>query len=677
MALRQTTLLPLCAALCLSAQSSRAESHALEPEVRDLLNVSLTELLKRQDLTVTSVSRKAENLANAAAAVYVITAEDIRRAGVTSIPEALRLAPGVQVAQVGSNKWAISTRGFNDQLSNKLLVLMDGRTIYTPLFSGVNWDVQDMLIEDIDRIEIIRGPGATLWGANAVNGVINILTKSARATPATLVTGTIGNHEQGTAAARQGGSLSEDTFYRVYAKRFSRDEVRTVSDSDANDDWRSLRAGFRVDWERTADDRLTFQGDAYTIEEDRILTLPVLSAPYSAMATDEETRRGANLIGRWTHRFAVDSESVLQLYYDNVQRDNPSTLDQVRHTFDLDFQHSFRADARHAIVWGGGYRFHKDDLKDTIYLSYTPDSRYDALYSAFLQDTITLSPDSLYLTLGSKFEHNRATGFEFQPNARASWRIDEKQTLWGAVSRAVRTPNRSEEDVRLIAGMVPPNGLFTGSPAGYITQIGNRAYESEELTAYELGYRLLPAESIFIDTALFFNDYDNLRTLDRGTLFALPSVALPLHVSNRGSAESYGVEIAAEWQIMPGKWDLAAAYTFLMLDTDLERGSSDTVLATSEGKSPHHQVNIRSHLALPYQLEMDNLLYFTDNLPDADTRAYLRFDTRIGWEPVRGLDLSLVGQNLFDPYHKEFSAPLHSTAAEIPRSFFVKATYRF
>ena len=661
--------------LCLAPVLGYAEP--LDKGVKQLLNTPLTEIIRRQSIKVTSVSKKAENLSEAAAAIYVITAEDIRRSGATSIPEILRLAPGIQVAQVGSNKWAISARGFNDQLSNKLLVLMDGRSIYTPLFAGVNWDVQDTLIEDIDRIEVIRGPGATLWGANAVNGVINIITKNSKATPSTLVTGTIGNHEKGTAAVRKGGKVGENFYYRVYAKYFGRDEYEEAySKKGANDSWHSYRLGFRSDWNKTRRDLITIQGDVYTTTEDRNLFLPTVTTPYLQEITEEEKRNGGNLIGRWTHKFSNNSESTLQFYYDHIARDNPSTLKQQRDTIDFDFQHSMFTTPRNEIVWGIGYRFIRDNLDDTIYLSYSPDIRSDNLYSGFIQNRFAIIPNELFLTLGSKFEHNNYTGFEYQPNARLSWSIDNKQTIWASISRAVRTPNRSEDDIQFVVDVFRPGELFPASPSGFLSQIGNRSFDSEELIAYELGYRFLPSKTLFIDTALFFNDYDNLRTLEPGTLFSFPNVALPLNIANLGKAKSYGGEIAVNWGVTKN-WELSGSYSFLKIDTDIDATSNDVILSVDRNKSPKNQFNLRSHLKLPHGVEMDNTLYYVDNLSKTGIDSYLRFDTRLGWEPIRGMTINLVGQNLFDDYHPEFTAPLHSKDVEIGRSFYLKFLYHF
>lgn len=647
----------------------------IDEDVKELFETPLTEILRRQNITVTSVSKKAESLSDAAAAIYVITNEQIRQSGATSIPEALRLAPGLQVAQVGSNKWAITSRGFNDQLSNKLLVLIDGRSIYTPLFSGVNWDVQDTIIEDIERIEVVRGPAGTLWGANAVNGVINIITKSAKKTTDTFVSVLAGDQERINASFRQGGTVNDDLHFRVYGKYFDRKEFETTNNQEANDGWYSKRAGFRADWDASFDDRFTFQGEIYRTVEDRTLTQPTLTAPFSNTENIQEDLTGAHFISKWNHTHENFSESTLQIYYDYVKRDVPFFLTQARHTFDVDYQHSFELSESHDVIFGLGYRFNHDNLENSDYLIYNPNSRFDNLYSAFLQDTITIIPDTVFLTLGTKFEHNNYTGFEIQPNARASWIINEKNSAWASISRAVRTPDRSEDDISFFVGYIPDDALFPGSDDGFINQLGSRKYESEELIAYELGYRFLPTKKIFLDFAGFYNDYSNLRSLE-GSLSADPDIALSLNIDNQGSAFSYGLEIAADYDAHKN-WKLGATYTFFKLETDLKNGSSDTLLEGFEGASPKHQFTINSHLKLPKNFEIDNTLYFVDELESKNISSYLRFDTRIGWEVKRGLEFSLVGQNLLESSHQEFSNPLFSNATEVPRSFYAKVSYKF
>lgn len=624
--------------------------------VDELLNMSFEDF---NNIKVTSVSKKPEDPFEAAAAIYVLTADDIRRMGATSIPEALRVVPGIEVNRMDANKWAITSRGFNSQFSNKLLVLMDGRSVYTPLFSGVYWDVQDTVLEDIARIEIIRGPGAALWGANAFNGVINIITKDARSTQGSYVSALAGNEDRFIGSARYGGKVNDSLYYRFYAKHADRDASETLNGLDANDDWYVSRGGFKVDWDKTHQDKLTFQGDVYSGLERQFYYLPGTSGTTEG----DEAFRGGNLTGKWEHRFENGSDATLQLYIDHIER-NISILDQERTTIDVDFQHVWDVNARNQVIWGLGYRHFWDDLDEktisgTTYLSYVPEDSHNNLYSGFIQDKITLVEDRFYLTLGSKFEHHYFTGFEVQPNARVTWTPDEKQTIWGAVSRAVRTPTRGENGITLV-----------GIP-GVLNQQGSPDYASENLIAYEIGYRVQPHWRVMLDATAFYNDYDELRIFESDG-------GINLVADNGGHGEAYGFELASRFS-MTRNWNLYANYSFFTLDTHLDPNRSEVAfqLEVDEGRSATNRFNLMSRVNLPYNLELDNNLMYVDNLSSINIPNYIRFDTRIGWKPKKGLEVSLVGQNLFDSYHQEFTPSLYSVASEVQRSFYGKVTIEF
>src|SRR4051812_6669490 len=464
-------------------------------EAKPIMDMDLADLMK---ITVTSVSKRPEKLSDAAAAIYVITGEDIRRAGATSIPEALRLAPGLEVARQDSHTWAISSRGFNDEFANQLLVLIDGRSVYTPLFAGVYWDVQDLPLEDINQIEVIRGPGASLWGANAVNGVINITTKRARDTQGLLVTGGGGNEEIGFGSLRYGGKIGDDMFYRVYAKYLDRDDSALPNGSDANDNWSMWRGGFRWDWQATDENLLTLQGDIYTGELNQTVLVPTLTAPFAEFLQDKVHVGGGNLLGRWNHRFSDSSELAFKAYYDRTERDRV-VFSETRDTFDLDLQHRFQLGGWNDIIVGLGYNLTADSLDNTFAVSFDPRHRTDSLYSGFVQDEIELIQDQLRLTLGTKLEHNDYTGWEVQPNARLSWSITKKQTAWFAASRAISTPSRAEDDIRINRLAIPPG--IVGPVPGLVSQFGSRDMDSKELIAFELGYRIQPHERVTFDLA--------------------------------------------------------------------------------------------------------------------------------------------------------------------------------
>ncbi|MGZ8919700.1 MAG: TonB-dependent receptor plug domain-containing protein, partial [Limisphaerales bacterium] len=498
-----------------NAPASAGETGTEVKNGADLMTLDLADLMKMQ---VTSVSRKSERLSDAAAAIYVITQEDIRRSGATSIPEALRLSPGLEVARQDAHTWAISGRGFNDEFASKLLVLVDGRTVYTPLVASVNWDVQDMPLEDIDRIEVIRGPGGTLWGANAVNGVINITTKSAKETQGLLITAGAGTEDRGFGTIRYGGKISEDAYYRVYGKFLDRDDSALRGGGDANDSWWMSRGGFRLDWIPSDQNLFTLQGDIYGGDLAQTITVPLVTPPYLTSLNDDVNTTGGNILGRWTHDFTPDSQLALKLYYDHTDRDRV-VYREKRDTFDLDLQHHLRLGEWNDIVWGVGYNVTSDSLQNSQYVSFDPADRTTSLYSAFVQDEITLIEKRLRLTLGSKIEHNDYTGWELQPSGRLSWNITDKQTSWAAVSRAVSTPARAEDDIRINRFVYPPGSTPPGSAGptpipALVSLLGSRDMESKELIAFELGYRIQPHDRLTFDLATFYNIYDKERSLE-------------------------------------------------------------------------------------------------------------------------------------------------------------------
>lgn len=645
-----------------------------QPAPGELTELSLEQLM---NIDVTSVSKKEERLFDAPAAIYVLTNEDIRRSGATTIPEALRMVPGLEVAQIDANKWAITARGFNTLFANKLLVLIDGRSVYTPFFSGVYWDVQDVMLEDIDRIEVIRGPGATLWGANAVNGVINITTKSAKETQGVLATTGFGSHEQGFGAARYGGKIGDTLHYRVYAKYFNRENFVDLQGRDAPDDWDMIRGGFRFDWALAERDNVTLQGDLYDGDVGGTENALSFTPPFSRVRRVDEDTLGGNVIGRWTHTLSERSSTSLQLYYDRTERE--FTFRERRDTYDVDFQHDIAFGERHAVVWGLGYRLTSDDLRPLTGTlgSLDPSSRNDQLFSLFAQDQIRLIPERLALTLGSKFEHNDYSGFEVQPSIRLVWTPSQRHTVWGAVSRAVRTPSRVEENFRLTTAVIPlPDGLPSS-----IDLFGNRDLKAEELMAYELGYRMQPLDRLSVDIAAFYNVYDDLSSIEPGvpafTFTPVPHLSIPLIFKNKAHGETYGVEVAStlvatEW------WRLMAGYTWLEMQLHKTPGSLASGVTDPERQSPHNQFNFRSFIDLPWRLQFDTMLYYVDNLPAFGTSSYFRLDLRLGWQPTEQLDFSLVGQNLNNRRHDEFGQVLGSGApSEIERSVYGKITWKF
>jgi iron complex outermembrane recepter protein len=628
--------LQICAGLCLLqaavVQAEPATQTTALPE--DLTEISLESLTNIQ---VTSVSKRAESLSGAAAAVYVLTGNEIRRSGVRSLPEALRLVPGLTVAQIDAHTWAVTARGFNGTVADKLEVLMDGRSLYTPFFSGVFWDEKNTFIQDIDRIEVIRGPGAALWGANAVNGVINIVTKSAGETQGTLAEAGGGGEIDGFAGIRHGGELGESGHYRAYVQTFRYGENQRVNGADANDNWDQTQAGFRTDWKSGEKDNFTVQGDAYDGSID---------------TATETTMEGHNLVGRWTRALSDTSDVNLQFFYDHYKRETPSYTEE-RDTYDLDFNHRFQWRPKHEILWGGGYRRSSDDIAAVGILQFVPASLTIDTFSFFAQDQIDVT-DKLKVTLGSKFEDNDFTGFEVQPSARFAYLLDDRRTVWGAVSRAVRTPNRLDRSLS-----APP------------FLINSTGFESETVIAYELGYRTQLRDNLSLDTALYYNQYDELRGINN-------SVAPPM-ISNEGEGDGYGIEISALWRVND-RWRINAGYNFQHLDIDPKSGSSDTSIENADRNDPHHQFLLRSSWDLRDNWTLDGTLRHVSGLPDqhptgssANVGSYSDLDLRLAWQYSKSVEFALVGSNLLHASHVEFGT---NNPVEMERSVMATVTWR-
>jgi len=620
--------------------------------------------------TVTTAAKKEQKQPETAAATYVITKEDIRRSGATTIPELLRMVPGLDVAQIDANKWAVSARGFNGSFTNELLVLIDGRSVYTPLFSGVYWDVQDTLLEDIERIEILRGPGGALWGANAVNGVINIITKSAKDTRGGLATAGTGSQERGFGSLRYGVKAGENVYFRTYAKYFNRDDF-----VEGHDQWNSQRGGFRMDWDVSLRDTLTVLGDVYDGDADQILKTTSLSPPGSLQSTGTIDYNGGNTLLRWQRRLSKESDFTLQTFFDNAERDDQVLFQRIN-TYDVDFQHRFPLATNQEIIWGAGYRLIGDRLGDSFTVSFDPDNKYNQVGSVFLQDEIALR-DDMRLTLGTKLEHNDYTGFEIQPNARFLWKFKENQSLWSAVSRAVRTPSRSYSDIRI------NTAAFTDSRDGenLVAIFGNPGLQSEDLIAYEIGYRNQINRAISLDIATFYNVYDNLVTLESGVpVYEMeqtsPHLLFPLYMEDLMEGRTYGVEMNANWQAVRCL-RLSPGYTWLQMNMRPKAESNDTRSGNKmEGSSPEHQLQLRSYLNLPHNLEYDTAAYYVTGLDSLDVPSYLRLDMRLGWRPRKNLELSLSAQNLLDGSHEEFAAD-DVVESKVPRSIYAKIEWRF
>ena len=626
----------------------------------ELKQLSLEELM---DIQVTSVARHSESILQAPASVEVITHDEIRRSGVTSIAEALRLADNLQVAQKNSHDWGISARGFNASLANKLLVMIDGRTVYTPLFSGVFWNDQDYLLEDIERIEVISGPGGTLWGANAVNGVINIITRTAADTQGLYAEAGGGNQLKALTGARYGGTLGAGASYRVYGKYFDRDDEVYAGGRAAGDGWHQAQTGFRIDSAASARDMLSLHGDFYQ--------------GHAGLNTGGAARTaGGNVLGRWTHAMSDESELNLQTYYDRTHLVDPipqaalngvvlapaGLLHDDLTTYDIDLQHRISLAGGNSLVWGLGYRYTHDVVRNAPGIGFLPTTLNQNLFSAFLQDELAIRPD-LSLILGSKIEHNDYTGFEYEPNIRVRWSLAQDQSLWSAISRAARTPSRIDRD--LVEPAPPYTTILTGGTD----------YGSEYVTAYEAGYKGRVSTASTASVSVFRNDYRDVRSLS-----FTPGTIFPVFIANNVAGHTEGVEVTADGQLLQS-WSVHAGYDYLHERLHVRPGQSDLTHALGETADPKHRISIRSSLHLAAQLNWDAAVRWVDALVVnggslvGKVPAYFELDTRLGWALSPSLEVSVSGQNLLHDHHPEYGFP-SPARIEIQRSVYGKIAWR-
>jgi iron complex outermembrane recepter protein len=643
----------------------------------DFTSFSLEDLMA---VEVTTASKRSERASEAAAAVFVLTRDDIARSGAVTVADALRLVPGVNVAQINANSWAVTVRGFNSRFSNKLLVMIDGRSVYTPLFSGTLWDQQNIVLEDVERIEVVRGPGGALWGANAVNGVINIITRSSRDTKGVLVKAAGGDEYQAQAVVRVGGDIGENGAYRIYGKFESFDENETATGVSANDDWRNFRGGFRTDFDLSARDTLMMTGEVSVIDAGETLDVPLLTAPFLERRDAEIDRIGGHLLAQWTRDLGDGSELSVQGYFDYSDIEIPQG-EETRLTLDLTAQHSFAVGDDHHLLWGLGVRNISDEIINSSFVAFADTERSVQIFSGFVQDTFKAN-ESLDIVLGAKFEHNDFTGFEIQPSARFVWRASEEATVWGAISRAVRTPSRAEDDIRAIAAVIPPG--FPGNPGMLPLALqftGDRNIDSETLIAYELGARFRLADSVSFDVTGFFNKYGDLRGSRVGapalTLAPTPHVVVPLTVDELVDADTYGVEAVLDWQVAPN-WRLQATYAYLNIDGDVP--AFPDIRAGAPGSAdPKHTANLRSLIDVNKRLKIDAALRYVDELEGFAIDSYVALDARVSWRINDSLELAVTGRNLTQDDHFEFGTdPSFSTVpTSVERSVFAAVTAKF
>jgi iron complex outermembrane receptor protein len=628
-AVRRTTSLLLALGLVSSSRTGFAQRPDSSLSADSLKKLSIEQLM---NLEVTSVSKRPERLSQAASAIQVITQEDLRRSGASSLPEALRLAANLHVAQVDSRQWAISARGFTSTTANKLLVLIDGRTVYTPLYSGVFWDVQELPLTDLDRIEVISGPGSTLWGANAVNGVINIITKDAVDTQGLVLSAGGGTEQRGFGTVRYGGALGSGVRYRIYGRGFGRDATAFPNGQDAGDDWHLGQGGFRVDWNASSASRVSLQGDLY---DGRI----------GQLTAGDIVVSGGNVMAKWLHAVSERSSLAAHLYYDRTHRDIPGTFGEDLDIYDVDLHHRTRLGTRHEVVWGVGYRLINDHVTNSASLAFLPAHVVRQWFTGFFQDEIALVPDRLHLTLGAKIEHNDYTGFEIQPGGRVSWGLGPSGTLWAAVSRALRTPSRIDREFFFPAA---PPYVLAGGPD----------FRSEEALAYELGYRHHRG-ALALSLATFYTRYHGLRSLEQTN----PPQPAPRVIGNGQDGESFGAEATAEYWVS-SRWRLYAAFTDLRVHIWPNPGSTDTSRGASESQTPDRQFFLHSSVDLPRHLRLDAGFRAIAGIANQQVPAYAELNAKLTWQPAPKLDLSLAGRNLLHRRHVEFGAPATRRAVE-------------
>jgi iron complex outermembrane receptor protein len=630
----------LTAIILIVMHGAHAQTRDTSPKA--LKKLSMEELM---NLEVTSVSKRPEKLSAVSSAVQIITQEDIRQAGVTSVAEALKLATNLQVAQVNASQWAISARGFNNVLANKLLVLIDGRTVYTPLYAGVFWDVQNLILEDIDHIEVISGPGGTLWGSNAVNGVINIITKNTKDTQGIFAEAAAGSKLQGLGSLRYGGKISDKLHFKIYGTTFKRGATQ-INDTSARDDWNMAQAGARLDWDASEKDVVTVQSNLYSDRPDPDGGHPVIAS-------------GSNVVGKWNHIVSDRADYQLKLYYDQTFRDFRNNFTENLRTYDLDWQHRFRHGKRGELIWGAGYRFLDHSVKNLPLFGFFPGHKQLHLFNLFLQEEFTLIPDRIRVTIGAKVEHYTYTAFQYQPNVRLAYTAGSHHTLWAAASRAVRLPARIDRDFGV---SIAP---------GFVVIQGNENMKAETVVAYELGWRWQPLEKISLSLSSFYNLYDNLRSAEPGT----NAGGFPITFGNGVKGKSYGAELSVLFPVT-SYWKIRAGYTLLKKDLVIKPGSSDLNAATAESNDPRNQFLFQSNINLLKRMEFGVLFRYIDDLPKPAVDHYVGLDARLSWKVTQALEVSVVGQNLAGKTHIEFIDASHPPH-RIERSIYGKIVVRY
>ncbi len=627
----------------------------------DLTDLSIEQLMESKVSTVTRTDQK---FSDTASAVYVITQNDIQRSGVTNIPDVLRMAPGVQVAKISSSEWAITARGFNGRFANKLLVLLDGRTVYSPTFAGVRWENLDLILNDIERIEVIRGSGASVWGHNAVNGVINIITKHTEDTQQGLVSVTAGNEEHVIVGLSYGDQLDTNTHYRVFGKFLRRDESIDLQENNANDDRTQGRGGFRVDWNSLTGDQVMIEGDGYiTSKFNEGFLLPADNQFNSASRQNLEQQTGASVLARWDHDFSVASRTHTQFYYEYFNEDDSAFGREKRNTFDLDFQHNVALSKENYFNWGLGYRFVASSLSDGDFVTVDPKHQDLHWISAFLQDKIIFFDDTVHITFGTKIQYYTLSGWDYQPSVRLMWKPHSEHRVWAAFSRATRSPSRGETALSLnplpLPGSLPLRVEFQANPE----------FDEEQVYSYELGYRGWLGNQFSFDLAIFYNEYEDL--------FAGTFNQFTASIENSGNAKTWGIETAVDWRPI-NSLRFQVSYGYLRVNVRLPQQERPR-------NEPENQFSFRSSYDISPTVAFDLWVRYVDSIQTLsafsgikrDVDSYVGLDLRLAWKPFHNLEFSIIGQNLNNRSHIEYVEEIFGYPRQVERSVYGKIQWAF
>ena len=663
----------------LTIVSLGAMTHADAEEAANFLDMSLEDLMQ---IEVTSVARRSQVLSETSAAIYVLTADDIANSTAVTIPDLLRTVPGMEVAQLDANKWAVSARGFNSRLVGKLMVIVDGRTVYSPTYGAVFWESLDLFLENIERIEVIRGPGATIWGANAVNGVVSITTKSAHDTKEFFASMLVGNQYELIVSVQQGGALSPDSSYRVYGKSKKHDGFDSIYGFHADDDWDSRQVGFRIDASMNPDNVFTFQGDFFDQEIGQRQSMLIRPGTVMRNVANPVDSEGMNILGRWERRNRRGGTLTTQFYYDYGRRQEIVQNEKIN-TYDLDITYTNTADSRHRLTLGGGIRYIDHDTTNTPYFTHIPEDLTLKLYSLSFHDDFRLS-DRLILGMGLKIENNIYTGTEYQPNVRLNYALSDSQNVWLAFSRAVKTPSRGERQGLTTLSYIPAIYDPVIPVDSYLIVQPNKNYEVEELESFETGWRWNANKNLSFDIAAYYNQYDELRNLSIGQPYCVPDpfcmtqvdyVVIPSNLQNSDSADTWGFESVAKWQRRNLSFELG--YSYFEIDY---RGATNTFTASAaEGlnparEKPLYKYNLQSNWEISSQMRLNFAYRYVSEPGISDISDYHAFDLQLVWEPTDSFSLRLVGRNLDSNDHVEFGSELNnSIPALIERSLFVDA----